>query len=163
MNQLERLRSKWLSENVTLTSPASDEEIAFFQSTNNMLLPFDLIEYFKILNGTQEQYDGSLFQFYSICQVKKVEDEYKDWLGIPDHKKITNTLTELEKYYVFTNYSFHLFSYVIKLYSESSIKNEVLVICGDEYKKIANSFSEFIELYLNDSIKLQFDKESDKT
>lgn len=161
MKQLERLKSKWLSENVKLPSPASDEEILFFQSNNKILLPADLINYFKILNGTGEEYDGSLFQFYSISQVKRVNDEYKDWLGIPDYKNIFSTLKESERYYVFANYSFHLFAYVIKLYPESSINNEVLVLCGDEFKKIANSFSEFIELYQNDSIELQLNKEGD--
>lgn len=114
-----------------------------------------MINYFKLLNGTQEEYDGSLFQFYSIGQVKKVKDEYKDWLGIPNYKNIVNTLIESEDYFVVANYSFHLFSYVIKLYPQNSVKNEILVICGDEYKIIANSFSEFIEFYLNDSIELQ--------
>ena len=158
MNQLDQLKSKWLSENIKLPLPASDEEILLFQSNNKIFLPEDIITYFKIINGTGDEYDGSLYQFYSISQVKKLQEEYKDWEGIPDYKNIFNTLDESENYYVFANYSFHLFSYVIKLYSDSSADNEILVLCGGEFNKIANSFSEFLELYKGDSIELQFNK-----
>ena len=155
MNLFILLKRKWISENVRFSLPASDEELISFKSNNRVLLPNDLTEYFKILNGTQNQYDNKLFEFYSIGQVKKINDEYKDWLGIPNYKNIVNTLKDYEKYYVFANYSFHLFAFVIKLNNHDSLYNEVLVLCGDEYKKIANSFTEFIELYLNDPIALQ--------
>lgn len=155
MNQLEQLKRKWVLEDVDLPKLASDEEILHFQSKNNVIFPEDLLLFFKTLNGTQEQYDGSLFQFYSICQLKSIKDEYKDWKGIPNFQRIVYTLKDSESYYTFANQSFHLFAYAIKLYNEQSAFNEVLVVCGDEYKKIANSFSEFIDLYLNESIELQ--------
>lgn len=155
MNQLEQLKRKWVLEGVDLSKLASDEEILHFQSKNNVILPEDLLLFFKTLNGTQEQYDGSLFQFYSICQLKSIKEEYKDWKGIPSFQRIVYTLKESESYYAFANQNFHLFTYAIKLYNEQSTFNEVLVVCGDEYKKIADSFSEFIDLYLKESIELQ--------
>ncbi len=42
----------------------------------------------------------------------------------------------------------------IYLYQIDTDKDEIYVICGDQYKLIAESFSEFIELY-NNAIELQ--------
>ena len=155
MDQLEKLKRKWESENVPLLAPATDDQIFNFQSSRNLLLPIDLINYFKILNGTGNQYDGSFYQFYSINQIKTIKEEYKDWKGIPNYNSILSKLVELEKYFIFCNYQIHLFSFAIKLFSDKRIHNEVLLICGEQYKKVADSFSDFIEFYLDQSINLQ--------
>ena len=156
--QLEKLKWTWVSENTAVSTPATNAELFSFQSENNLVIPKDLTTYFKSLNGTNEEYDNRFFQFYSISQFQSIKEELKNWEGIPDYSNIVNTLSDYKTYFVFADFSFHMFSYAIKLYSENSTKNEVLVICGDEYKKIANFFSEFIELYLNNSIELQLNK-----
>ena len=150
MEQLKILAKKWKSDNVEFQRTVGDNELSKFQSSHNIVLPNELINYFKNLNGTGEEYDGNFFQFYSLNQLKTINEEYKDWKGIPNYKNIVNTLIESEQYFVFANYSCHLFSYAIRFNSSHSINNDILVLCGDEYKKIANSFSEFIELYLKD-------------
>lgn len=56
---------------------------------------------------------------------------------------------------VFADFQFDFFAYAIRLYSRTSVKNEVFVLCGNEFKQIADSFSGFIDLYMADSIELQ--------
>lgn len=71
-------------------------------------------------------------------------------------KDIVNSLTDHEQFFPFANFSFHLFAYAIKLYPNYYPTNEVIVMCGNEYKKIADSFFKFANLYLNNSEYLQF-------
>ncbi len=68
----------------------------------------------------------------------------------------SNTLEGYKNCFVFGDYMFHIFSYAIRLNSSESGKNEIYIICGDKYKVIANSFSDFVRLYVSDSIELQF-------
>lgn len=148
----EALASK---EDTSKIIPASNEEILLFEKNNNVFLPQDLIMYFKNINGTNEEYDNRFFQFYSLQKFKSINEELKYWTGLPDYSGIVNSLKDYSKYFVFADYSFHMFSYAIHLHDIiDNNKNEVLIICGSEYKKIANSFSEFVELYLKDSIEL---------
>lgn len=158
MQLLERLKNKWIAESTKVSTLANDEDILIFQKNNNVILPADLILYFKKLNGSGGECLDDLYEFYSISRIRNVINEYSDWDGIPEYKKIPIYLNHAEQVYVFANYFSNLFAYGIRLSGEKSIDNEVFVICGEEYKKIANSFSEFIELYLSDSIELQFNK-----
>ncbi|WP_264524791.1 SMI1/KNR4 family protein [Flavobacterium sp. N502536] len=157
MLQLEELKTKWLKENVSKSILVNDEDILAFQNNNGIVLPNDFILYLKLLNGTGGDCTNDLFEFYGLSKMQNLINEFKDWKGIPDYTIILNKLENTDKIYAFANFSFNLFVYVIKLYPEHTLNNEVFVICGGEYKKIADSFSDFISLYLNDSIELQLD------
>jgi hypothetical protein len=153
--QIDKLKVLWEIEGDAIFIPATDNQILSFQSKNNLVIPKDLAEYFILLNGTNERYDERFFQFYSFDQFKNIDEELKNWGGVPDYRNIVNTLLDYETYFVFADYSFHMFSYAIRLYPNETSKNEVLVVCGDQYSHIANSFSEFIDLYIVESIELQ--------
>jgi hypothetical protein len=154
MNQLNKIEEKWIQEGIKAISMAKEEDIRVFESNNILRLPEDMKEYFKKINGTNDQYDDGFVQFYSLFEIKKVNEAYSDWQGVPDYKKIVYTLDEYKKYYVFADYMIHTFCYAIYLDSGNT-KNDVLVICGGDYKRIADSFSEFLDLYIGDSDKLQ--------
>jgi hypothetical protein len=154
MERIKNLKLKWLDENVIPGSKADKQRIARFQEENHIILPDDLIEYFSSLNGTGESCTDDLFEFYSIDRILTVKDEFKDWHGIPKHHKLIKN-NEVNNLYVFANFSFNLFAYAIKLYPTISKTNDIYVLCGPEYEKICDSFSEFIDLYINDSIELQ--------
>lgn len=152
MNNLEKLKD--LNNNFA-SNPLKETEIRSFEKQNELTLPKDLIEYFSILNGTNNEYDDKFFKFYSLDHFKKIGEVYEDWKGIPKHFNIVNILPEHEKYYVFADYEINLFAYAIRLHNNIEEENEIIVSCGDEYRKIANSFSEFLDLYFEDSIELQ--------
>jgi len=145
------------SETIELTT---DSEILLFQKEHNLILPRDLIAYFKTINGGNNEYDSNLYKLYRFQDFKSIDTSLKNWNGIPDYSNIVNTLKEFENYYVFADYFFNMFTYAIKLNKFEATGNEVLVICGDEYKVIANNFSGFLDLYINNSIELQFKEDN---
>jgi hypothetical protein len=155
MAQLDLIKIKWQHEHGVLTPGATEEEISWFQKENNVLLPNDLISYFRLLNGTQEPLN-SLFEFFSLSKIRNVYDEYHDWEGIPPYRELLGKLEDCRTVFVFANYSIHLFSYAIKLYPVNSGKNEVFALCGGDFRIISSSFAEFMNLYLADSTDLYF-------
>lgn len=154
MKHIAELETKWRIENVGHSPVATKIDLKVFQEKNNVILPGDLVEYFQSLNGTDGDYTDDLFEFYSIKKIQPIKDAYKDWKGIPSYQNLQD-VKEVDELYVFANTNFHLFAYAIRLNNAPQKKNEVYVICGDKYKKIADSFSEFITLYINSSPKLQ--------
>ena len=154
MNYLKELETKWRSENINHTSTASHNELELFQKKEKVVIPGDLAKYFQSLNGTGGECTNDLFEFYSFSKIQKVKDEFKDWKGIPSHQMLLN-INEVNNLFVFANANFNLFAYAIRLNEVLTKPNEVYVLCGDKYKKITNSFSEFIQLYLDSSIELQ--------
>lgn len=157
MIQLKKLKEKWEEESLNDSYPIDIDSIQTFQSENSVVLPDDLKEYFKTLNGTGEEYTDELYEFYSIDRLKKVSEEFEEWKGVPNYQSLVS-LNHIKDLFVFANFSFNLFVYAIKLRREKIDNNEVYILCGEEYKKIANTFSEFLDLYLNNSIELQFNK-----
>ena len=133
-----------------------EDEIVKFQMRNKLVIPEDLREYFKLLKKTKSEYNEKLYRFFPIGEFKSINDELKNFNGIPDYSNIVNTLKDYESYFVFADYMFHMFSYSIRLYNNESNKNEVYIICGDEYKMIATSFTDFVNLYASNSMELQF-------
>jgi len=158
MNQLEKIKLKWEVESLNKFHPIDLEAIQSFEQKNDVVLPDGLKEYFKMLNGTGEEYTDELYEFYSIEKIKKVSEEFQEWEGVPNHQSLIN-LNVIKDLFVFANFSFNQFVYAIKLSQEETENNEVYILCGEEYKKIANTFSEFLDLYLSNSIELQFNKE----
>lgn len=157
MNQnLQHLKELWKEENLLTAQLTASIEISLFQAEKNLIVPIDLLEYFLLLNGTNDHYDKNFFKLYGFNQFKCINDELKNWRGIPDYSDIVNTLQNSDKYFPLADYMIHMSSYVIRLYENETTKNEILVVCGDAYKQIASSFSEFIDLYLKDANELQF-------
>lgn len=154
MNYLMELETKWRNENVNHPSVASSNELNLFQKREKVVIPDDLVKYFLSLNGTGGECTDDLFEFYPLSKMQTVKDEFKDWKGIPSHQ-ILLSINEVNNLYVFANANFNLFVYAIRLNESLTKPNEVYVLCGDKYKKITSSFSEFVQLYLDSSIELQ--------
>jgi len=150
-NKIEKIKKLWEQENISNSIIIEENEILSFQNKNNLFIPSDLAEYFKQLNGSNDEYDKNFFRFYSFSDFTSLGGGLTTWNGSSD---VINAVGDFV--FVFADYLFCMFSYAIKLYSNASLNNEVLIICGDESKIIANSFSEFIDLYLDNSIELQF-------
>lgn len=154
MTQLQKLKDKWILEGVNNFDPIDIDALEIFQVNNGVIMPNDLKEYFKLLNGTSNECTDELYEFYSIDQVKRIPSKFRDWKGIPNYHALLE-LQEVKDLFVFANYSFNLFAYAIRLNPKNLDNNDVYVLCGEDFKKISNTFTEFIELYLNDSIELQ--------
>lgn len=136
--------------------PALEEDFLKFQELRNVILPEDLKDYFRLLQNKKSEYNGELYRFFPLHEFKSINEELKNFAGTPDYSNIIHVLKDHEYCFVFADYMFHLFSYAIHLHNDGTKKNEIYVICGDKYKVVASSFTEFIQLYLTDSSKLHF-------
>ena len=143
-------------ETKAVASTAPIAEILSFQKNEQLFLPQDLIEYFKDFNGTSGEYNDRFFCFYSLREFKTLKQKFEGWNGTPKYQGIMQTLREHSNCYVFADYEFHLFAYAIRLYETETSANEVYAIAGEEYRIIANSFTEFIHKYYNDCDDLRF-------
>lgn len=159
-DRISEVKKKLNSNESGTTELPTDSDIDFFQKEHNLVLPSDLILYFKSINGGDNEYDTNFYKFYKFQDFKSVGNSLKNWNGIPDYSNIVNTLKDFEHYYIFADYYFNMFTYAIRLNKLATAINEVLVICGDEYKVIANSFFEFLDLYIDNSIELQFKEDT---
>lgn len=63
---LKELKDKWLAENAISALAMDDKYLVSFQKENDVVLPDDLMSYFKSLNGTGGDYTDDLYEFYSI-------------------------------------------------------------------------------------------------
>jgi hypothetical protein len=158
MTQLQKLKDKWILEGVNNFPQIDIHTLEKFEVDNDVHLPTDLKKYFILFNGTNDECTDELYEFYAVGRIKRVQEEFNDWRGIPNYQALLD-LEDVKDLFVFANYSFNLFVYAIRLSNETLERNEVYVICGEDYKKISDTFSEFLELYLNDSIELQLNKE----
>lgn len=155
MKQILKIKEVWKS--MFSVTHATESEILIFEHKNNLHVPDDSSLFFKSLNGTNGEYDEKYFHFYSLDEFKKIEDEFKDWSGVaPNYGNLTSTFKDHKTCFVFANHQSYLFSYCIRLYQNESDENEIYILCGDEFKVIANSFAEFLDLYIGNSEKLQF-------
>lgn len=149
------LKKYWLKQGFLFTKIALIKDIYSFQGKNKCLLPEDLVEYFLKINGTNEKHDINYFNFYSLDNFKSVKSLYHDYTGIPNYSQLINTLPNSENYYVFADFQMSLFAYAIYI-NNNSDSHYVVALCGKEYRIIADSFSDFIDLFLEDSDKLYF-------
>ncbi|MFL9485559.1 hypothetical protein ACI6Q2_22450 [Chitinophagaceae bacterium LWZ2-11] len=131
-----------------------DIHLSSFELENALLMPSDLVEYFKLIDNAANELSKDLSQFYTFDQFKSIKNELAHWGGVPDYRNIVNTLVQHENCFVFADYMSHLFAYAIRLYPNKTEVNEVYMICGDKHKIVANSFSGFLDLYFNNSLEL---------
>jgi hypothetical protein len=149
-DQLNRLVQFWRTDNIAASELAVQKDIDIFNSRHSLVLPNDLVDYFKLANGTKEDYDKNFFRFYPFRKFLSIDVDLKKWRGIPDYGNIINTLEDYRNCFVFADYSIMLFSYAIRLHPFETGTNEVYTICGDKHKIISGSFGEFIDQYLED-------------
>ncbi|MDQ0108378.1 hypothetical protein J2T02_003511 [Chitinophaga terrae (ex Kim and Jung 2007)] len=153
-NYIEKVKERWKEDGINHAVPAPNENISSFSLKTNKHLPQDLAAYFTHLNGMAGVCDQKLFRFYALSEFRTVREELGDWEGGPDYRNIVTKLDGHEDCYVFADYCFHLSTYAIRLYDQPSGNNEIYVICGEVFKIVATSFTEFMDLYLADDPKV---------
>lgn len=142
------IKQLWDLENINSVINVNEENINSFTRTYGLIIPNDIREYFMEINGTNENYDGRFFKFYPFSQFKSIDDHFNNWEGVPNYNAAKNVIRDSQNCFVFADYMCYTFSYAIRLYPKEMKVNEIYIICGDEYKFIASSFSEFAELFV---------------
>lgn len=144
--KLELLKKNFEENNVNVI-PSNIDEIRTFQKKYNVEITQDLQDYYLEINGSGNEPLNNLYEFYSINRTKKIHEELINWRGIPDYGKLN--FDGLENIFVFGGYEFNFYAFGIELFKDLSSENRVFIFCGENFRIIADSFSEFIDLYLN--------------
>lgn len=146
------LRNHFLHEGLNNFITANNFEIQEFENNNKVLIPSDLKQYFILLNGSEGSPLDNLYEFYSIDRINTIFNEFKDWNGVPEYNRLD--FQKFKNIFIFGNYEFNLYSFGIELGNTLSSTNRIFTFCGKEYKVIANSFGDFIDMYLNNQEEL---------
>lgn len=144
------LKNMWEKSRIRAEWSATPYTIQIFEKKYGVKLPQDFSEYFEIVNGMDGAADNNLFAFYSLDKIETVPDKFRDWHGIPKYSDVLNTLYKPESCFVFSDYFIHLEAFAIRLDETSNSNHHIYAICGGDYKVVAKSFSEFIDLYIQD-------------
>lgn len=139
----EKLKRFWLRQNIKLNAGASEAQLATFERKHNVRLPPDLRDYFATVNG----FDGSehwmtdenVIEFLSLDEVKPVSEYW------------SSDVVGADSYFVFADYSISAHVYAIRLLNDSADKNTVVVVYDGKPIEVANSFTGFVEGYLEDN------------
>jgi len=143
MEILDRLERHWYRSKTqwNLNGPvaASREDIDAFEQKYGVVLPADLREYFLRLNGIEE--DPEVFCFWPISRLRRVDLK-------------TFNVFQSESYFFFADFLIESHYYAIYLGDDPFFQNRVILPDFPRSPLIAKTFTEFLDLYLNDDPKL---------
>lgn len=136
------LKNKWQEENVYY-SGTTEYQIKVLEHRIKFSMPADFKEYILTMNGmypfSPSFMDSKGFFFYQIQDIDFVATVSAD-----------NSI----KFLCFASYMDRSWSYCFRIDYNKNIYSIVLYYGGNDYVVIAESFSEFLWLYLEDSEKL---------
>jgi hypothetical protein len=149
----EQLFKYWRSNGLVVTKGKSESDIRIFESRYEVVLPTDLRTYFLQTDGMNRTYlhnyqDAQGFSFYPLSSVTTLFQSSSKLTGIHYDNY------DLKSLFIFADYLDLSWAYAIRLYMKPSRDNEVMLVGDMSLIKVADSFTEFIELYLMDSSRL---------
>lgn len=131
------LKKHWTTQGIAFGPPVFMDDIEAFERKYSVLLPEDVREYLLKINGMNcNCCDENLIRFWSLSEVTPLS-ELGDYRRHP----------ESPYYFVFADWSLSAREYAIRLSSDPSAKNTV-VVTDSPAVEVAKSFQEFIQHYL---------------
>jgi hypothetical protein len=133
----------WRSQGLSTAGGATEEQIQSFERQYQLRVCREFRTYLSIVNGILEtdNCDSNIFSFWPLSRLKQVREECPDIEGAKGH----------ESYFVFADYMIWSWAYAINLDSVHLKAGEVVLLGGNRQQRIAESFEEFIRLYIEDS------------
>ena len=143
MNNLDNLFSHWKNEpSIILNEGLSSSDLKLFESNYSVCFPDIFYSYLAQINGFSQSSseDSQGFYFFELNDFQTV-DYY------------TNGISTNNKYVVFCDYLSGSWWYAICLDSASPVFGKIFLVDGSQepLKVISDDFSEFIEIYVNNS------------
>ncbi|HEU4386565.1 MAG TPA: SMI1/KNR4 family protein [Blastocatellia bacterium] len=155
----ENLKNYWSSIGTTTRSGVDPTSIASFESRYNVRFPEDFRDYITTIDGIEDgNWDDEMISFWPLHCVKSVPEALTPFAGIPDYSRIANRLRDASSYFVFADFLIWSHVYAIRLGTRGSDKNNILWICGSKYYSVAESFSDFLQMYLDNPESIVFPK-----
>ena len=140
--QSENLKRYWASHNVEINAGVSEADLKTFEDKYGVVLPDDLREYFRCVNGmAPDEIDDGMIRFWMLEEVAPLPE------GAPQYSD-GEYVKNPETLFLFADYSIWAHAYAIRLGRTTLDSNEVVIIGYKSPKLISDSFSEFVETYL---------------
>ena len=140
----QEIEQRWRASGIASAGGASAEAIAEFEARFQVAMPSDVRGYFASLNGTGWEMDNDNYRFWSLDQVRPVQDElsvnhgvvYSDRLAYPDC-------------FVFADYLISCHLYAVKLTADAKQSAPVYRVTASDTpgEQMASSFLEFMGRY----------------
>src|SRR5215510_2325411 len=143
-----QLIESWRSENLPIQNACKEDDIRLFEARYKIALPLDMREYFLHVNGMipngpgYQDKDG--FSCWSLETMIALVEENEEL----DRRYLR--LAEEDSLFLFCDYMDWSWAYAIKMIPGSSVAEGIYLICCRNPIRIADSFSDFVRLYLGD-------------
>ena len=138
----ELLKTHWLRQGIKLRRGATESETAAYEAKYDVCLPEDMREFFAVVNGFDnrngEEVDSDMITFFSLEEIKPLNAS--DW-GIA---------SGAESFFVFADWSISAHVYAVRLLKDCTASGPVVVVY-DSLVKVADSFAEFMQAYLEEN------------
>lgn len=134
MNLWLKLRDHWTELGCKIPPGVTPQQIKQFETLHRVTLPADLKEYFLTMDGNGGT-SQDMFEFLSLNKLKLVHDAWNNSTDFPDC-------------FIFADYCISCWAYAIRLTLHAETNNPVFNLEAKSKTPIANSFSDFMELYL---------------
>src|SRR6266581_8352384 len=150
-----KLISHWRSQNLRIALGNPEGKVREFESRNGVILPPDFREYFLSVDGMAQvgghDCDPTGFAFWPLARVISVVRE------CAEHSLPLREFPDPDKHFVFADYLQWSWAYAIRLSEHVSDANQGIHVASLRPKVVANSFTEFVDLYLRDARALYVD------
>lgn len=135
----QKIKGVWTLQKLGVRPGVTSDDVHAFEQKYSVRLPADLADYLLTIDGMYDS-DNEGFAFWPLRQLKTVPEETKDYSNFDD----------ADTYFVFADYLIWSWAYAIRLSRDLSQENTVIGIGWNSPKRMAKSFSDFIELYFVD-------------
>lgn len=148
----QKLITHWQASGIFIQLGVAEVHVQEFESKYQVIMPLDLKDYFLHVDGMKmtldDCKDNEGFSFWPLSRVKTVPEEMSR-LGSGHY-----TIQGLESFFVFADYFDWSWAYAIQLSSDLSAQNQVILIGKETPITIADSFTDFVDLYIADAPEL---------
>ena len=141
------LREHWNTNGIYPSGGTNAVEIAAFEAQHDIVIPADLRDFLLEFNGTLDMSGTDYFRFLQLEDFTSSDRHPVMSFGeafAAKHPSIPNG------FYVFADYLQWCYGYAIQL-GKGVERNDVVLIGGLTTPVVANSFTEFMSLYMMDS------------
>jgi len=142
----------WRSQNLPIQTACREDDIRSFETRYKIALPPDMREYLLNVNGMTPYFPGDQdkegFSFWPLERIRTLEEDNEA------HDRRYLRLMEEDSFYLFCDYLAWCWAYAVKIIPGSGAAEGIYLVGGRNPVKIADSFSDFVRLYLEQSNRL---------
>ncbi|MCI0390344.1 MAG: SMI1/KNR4 family protein [Acidobacteria bacterium] len=148
----QQLIESWRAQNLPIQTACREDDVKSFETRYEISLPQDIREYFLNVNGMTPYgpgyQDEEGFSFWSLETMRTLMEENEEL----DRHYLR--LTGENSFFLFCDYMDWRYAYAVKILPGSSVAEGIYFVCCRNPIKIADSFSDFVRLYLEQSDQL---------